>query len=71
MELPQLLAGLDVEKRQDEENCGERQHEQILHSKSPKKFAAPAGTGLESLLLFQPETYSGLWMVGVAQRFPK
>jgi hypothetical protein len=24
--LPQLLAGLDVEKRQDEENCREEQH---------------------------------------------
>jgi len=32
--LPQLLAGLDVEKRQDEENSGEQQHRYILHSRS-------------------------------------
>jgi len=44
MGLPQLLAGLDVKERQDKENCGERQHEQILHCKSPKVFAAQAGT---------------------------
>lgn len=29
--LPQLLAGLDVEKRQDEENQREEKHCQILH----------------------------------------
>jgi hypothetical protein len=33
--LPQLLARLDVEKRQAEENYGEQQHHSILHSKSP------------------------------------
>jgi hypothetical protein len=31
MGLPQLLAGLDVEKRQGEENYGEQQHDCILH----------------------------------------
>jgi hypothetical protein len=31
MGLPQLLAGLDVEKRQDEENYREQEHDQILH----------------------------------------
>jgi hypothetical protein len=29
--LPQLLAGLDVEKRQDEEDSGEDEHDYILH----------------------------------------
>jgi hypothetical protein len=32
--LPQLLAGLDVEKRQDEENYREQQHHYILHRRS-------------------------------------
>jgi hypothetical protein len=32
--LPQLLACLDVEKRQAEENCGEKQHRDILHCRS-------------------------------------
>jgi hypothetical protein len=44
MELPQLLARLDVKKRKDEENGGERQHEQILHCKSPKRLTVPCGT---------------------------
>jgi hypothetical protein len=29
--LPQFLAGLDVEKRQDEEEKSEEEHQQILH----------------------------------------
>jgi hypothetical protein len=33
--LPQLLARLDVKKRQDEENCGEDQHPKILHCGAP------------------------------------
>jgi hypothetical protein len=33
--LPQLLAGLDVEKRHGEENYGEQQHERILHRRTP------------------------------------
>ncbi|MGD0732907.1 MAG: hypothetical protein ABR956_16705 [Terracidiphilus sp.] len=32
--LPQLLASLDVEKRQDEKNHGEQQHHNILHFRS-------------------------------------
>jgi hypothetical protein len=32
--LPQLLASLDVEKRQAEENYREQQHRYILHSMS-------------------------------------
>jgi hypothetical protein len=32
--LPQLLASLDVEKRQAEENCREQQHRYILHRRS-------------------------------------
>jgi hypothetical protein len=32
--LPQLLASLDVEKRQAEENYCEQQHRQILHCRS-------------------------------------
>ncbi|MGA2352603.1 MAG: hypothetical protein ABSF70_19375 [Terracidiphilus sp.] len=32
--LPQLLAGLDVKKRQTEENYREQQHRYILHSVS-------------------------------------
>jgi hypothetical protein len=32
--LPQLLASLDVEKRQAEENYREQQHRYILHSRS-------------------------------------
>jgi hypothetical protein len=31
IELPQLLACLDVEKRHGKENYGEEQHNQILH----------------------------------------
>jgi hypothetical protein len=34
MGLPQLLASLDVEKRQAEENYREQQHRYILHSGS-------------------------------------
>jgi hypothetical protein len=34
MGLPQLLAGLDVEKRQGEEDNGEQQHPKILHRES-------------------------------------
>ncbi|MGD0157295.1 MAG: hypothetical protein ABSB50_14450 [Terracidiphilus sp.] len=33
--LPQLLARLDVEERQGEENRGEQHHHDILHSGSP------------------------------------
>jgi hypothetical protein len=33
-DLPQLLARLDVEKRQAEENCREKQHRDILHCMS-------------------------------------
>jgi hypothetical protein len=38
--LPQLLAGLDVEKRHGEKNHGEQQHQRILHQKLP---APPRG----------------------------
>src|SRR5579863_1934606 len=34
--LPQLLACLDVEKRQSEENSGVEQHEYVLHAESPE-----------------------------------
>jgi hypothetical protein len=34
--LPQPLASLDVEKRHGEENCGEQQHECVLHCNSLK-----------------------------------
>jgi hypothetical protein len=34
-DLPQLLAGLDVEKRHDEEGGGKQQHEDVLHRGSP------------------------------------
>jgi hypothetical protein len=33
--LPQLLASLDVEKRQGEEDSGEQQHPKILHCRAP------------------------------------
>jgi hypothetical protein len=39
--LPQLLACLDVEKRQGEEGYGEQQHHCVLHSRSPV-FSASA-----------------------------
>ena len=39
-ELPQLLAGFDVEKRQSEEDYGEQQHNYILHGES---HFAPSG----------------------------
>jgi hypothetical protein len=42
MDLPQLLAGLDVKKRHDEEGRGEKQHQKILHRKFSR---VPAGTG--------------------------
>jgi hypothetical protein len=35
MQLPQLLAGLDVKKRHDEESGGEQQHDDVLHRESP------------------------------------
>jgi hypothetical protein len=34
IELPQLLACLDVKERHGKENYGEEQHDQILHSTS-------------------------------------
>jgi hypothetical protein len=37
MGLPQLLAGLDIEKGHAEENGCEDQHQRILHSKTPDK----------------------------------
>jgi hypothetical protein len=45
MDLPQLLAGLDVKERHDEEGRGEKQHQQILHRKFSR---VPAGTGSSS-----------------------
>jgi hypothetical protein len=39
--LPQLLAGLDVKKRQDEESGGEQQHGYVLHRKSPGRELEP------------------------------
>jgi hypothetical protein len=60
MELPQLLAGLDVKKRQDEENGGEEQHQQILHCKSPG-FQPEPGRLSESL--YRPEIHSGLSLI--------
>src|SRR5580698_3091610 len=48
--LPQLLACLDVEKRQDEKNYGEQQHHCVLHVGSPSTnqnqaaSTAPAGS---------------------------
>jgi hypothetical protein len=43
--LPQFPAGLDVEKRQGEENHGEQQHDSILHSRSPRCGWNSAGRG--------------------------
>jgi hypothetical protein len=42
-DLPQLLAGLDVKKRQDEERGGEQQHGYVLHRKSPGPASQQAG----------------------------
>jgi hypothetical protein len=39
--LPQLLAGLDVKKRQAEENYREQQHDSILHSNSRISVSRP------------------------------
>jgi hypothetical protein len=47
--LPQLLACLDVEKRQDKEDCCEQQHPNILHGRAP-------GSGVE----FQGRYFAGL-----------
>jgi hypothetical protein len=41
--LPQLLACLDVEKRQGEENYREQQHRYILHRRSRSSSRHPAG----------------------------
>ena len=46
--LPQLLAGLDVEKRQGEENSGEQQHHDILHCKISQFHPDGTGDSLES-----------------------
>jgi hypothetical protein len=43
--LPQLLAGLDVEERQDKENGGEKQHDHILHCGSPNSSRQGPATG--------------------------
>jgi hypothetical protein len=47
MGLPQLLAGLDVEKRHGEEDDGEQQHDQILHGVS---HFAPSGASLTGFI---------------------
>jgi hypothetical protein len=41
--LPQLLACLDVEKRQGEENDGEQQHHCVLHAGTPPTGQSQAG----------------------------
>jgi hypothetical protein len=41
--LPQLLARLDVEKRQGKENDGEKQHDCVLHAGSPFSGQYQAG----------------------------
>jgi hypothetical protein len=41
--LPQLLAGLDVEERQGEENGREQQHRYILHRSSRISMSRPVG----------------------------
>jgi hypothetical protein len=41
--LPQLLASLDVEKRQGEENYREQQHRYILHRSSRISMSRPLG----------------------------
>ena len=41
--LPQLLAGLDVEKRQGEEDYGEQYHPKILHRGSRNSWSKPLG----------------------------
>src|SRR5580692_1844180 len=38
--LPQLLACLDVEKRQDEKNYGEQHHHCVLHTRTPSISSA-------------------------------
>ena len=48
--LPQLLAGLDVEKRQDEEDNGERKHDYILHIGSRSSRAVRPGSTFWSRL---------------------
>jgi hypothetical protein len=44
--LPQLLAGLDVEKRQREEYGREQQHRSILHRNSCTSMNRPLGSRL-------------------------
>jgi hypothetical protein len=50
--LPQLLAGLDVEKRHGEEDYGEKQHDCILHSRSHFAQAASGRQGFLTGLIF-------------------
>jgi hypothetical protein len=58
--LPQLLAGLDVEKRQAEENHCEQQHHRILHSRSPSRSTIGSDLRrIESRLHSSPNRFPG------------
>jgi hypothetical protein len=60
MGLPQLLARLDVKKRQGEENYREQQHRQILHRRSRSSGRlAPAKVLAEGAASKQDGTLSG------------
>src|SRR5580698_1386054 len=66
-ELPQLLAGLDVKKRQAEENRREHQHRQILHrcARNSRTEGWPAARSnlrspsRKSRLVLQPQSNFG------------
>jgi hypothetical protein len=51
--LPQLLAGLDVEKRQAEENYCKQQHRHILHRRSLDSMSGTLG---------KPPTQDSFWL---------
>ena len=83
MELPQLVARLDVEKRQGEEDNGEQYHPKILHRESRSsrsrlmKLIAEMRAGNNSGVQFSSEPGyllkidSGLRQVRVSKRVPK
>jgi hypothetical protein len=84
MGLPQLLAGLDVEERQGEENDREQQHGCILHGRSRSSGrVAPIGSILKKqpllkigrgavapkIVPFKEDSVAA--QVRVSKRFPK
>jgi hypothetical protein len=66
--LPQLLARLDVEKRQGKENNGEKQHDCVLHAETPISGRHGVGRMAAKVDFVHCETVSPGWAQGFALR---